>query len=633
MHQRQQEINSLASEVREALGVSSERLNEALRRVGSFFDQHPNLATVSEFTARPFQFEHVRIRALSISNVRLPIDLSLKGGDIKGPLQVSNCSLRSIELHSMDLNGPTTFSEAKIDRALIISSDFHRQPLVAMNFSGYLEVASCRNMGAFSASKSEFAGLVTESDEAVPIAIKDCTFESELSLKSVFRNYNPTSVHFDACIFRNGVTMNGRSWNCPLSLAGSVFHGQIKIQGESFHRILDLSRIHAKSGLTTQKTVCHFYEDVLLSDARLGEAGGNSAESAIVALRGAQFHKKLDLSKATVFGSFLFDESLATLLLWPSANVHGDLNFQRGNVQQLSVEGGEISGSFSLGQDFAVHQALSVESMVISRMAVRSSRIPAKVQFRKCTFREVSLDLAEFDSTFDVQDSSVDLFRCRNVKFRDTTTFRKMVFKGVPDFHGTAFFPATSFRECDFRDRISISGEAVYRDLKHKMAGFHNTHDEMLFAAHEMASRRRHLGWDGEWFFSFLYNLINRYGTSITLPLVWLALLFALGLDYYSGSTSLLVERVEVNAKMITEGDPSWISVLMGPPCQGKVLCPKAAYFSFVNTLGPLRLFSPFNGVVAADVRTMLLSLVQAAASTTLWFIFISGIRRRFRLL
>ena len=112
--------------------------------------------------------------------------------------------------------------------------------------------------------------------------------------------------------------------------------------------------------------------------------------------------------------------------------------------------------------------------------------------------------------------------------FRKRTIFKNCTFHKAPHFHGCRFHQDTNFTDARFLDQQGDEAARAYRTLKQDMEEKRARQEQLVFYALEMKSRRHTEKKKLIKFLSSLYEVTSDYGQSISLPLLWLALSFAI---------------------------------------------------------------------------------------------------------
>ena len=150
---------------------------------------------------------------------------------------------------------------------------------------------------------------------------------------------------------------------------------------------------------------------------------------------------------------------------------------------------------------------------------------------------------------------------------------------------------------------------SAYERLKQEMEKLKKHEDELFFFSKELSARRElQKRWSFEWWMNFLYEWTSNYGNSVTRPIFWFIVLFEIGVLVWVASSSqragaaiTLYEAGQISiAKMLASF--SWIV-----PVDKKIE---------VSTTMLAQFFSEF----------------QSLAGLLLIFLFLFGLRNRFRL-
>lgn len=236
-------------------------------------------------------------------------------------------------------------------------------------------------------------------------------------------------------------------------------------------------------------------------------------------------------------------------------------------------------------------------------------------------------------------------FNCSDfngAQFTNYVSFKFCNFTKAPDFLGAKFTNHVSFYGAEFSDVTSTESEGRYRLLKDKMREVSNDADEILFSSYELESRHKDFKKSDRWqyFFSFLYWILNNYGRSLMRPVVSILIIWVFfAVVFFKFENSFYVDdklglpnipilhelKISDNSAKAIEHH-SWVTDTKfdSRPVQ-------SMKFSAINMLGPLRLISFFEGFKVTTFAYMMLTWIQSVLATILWYLFIVGIKRRFR--
>lgn len=230
-----------------------------------------------------------------------------------------------------------------------------------------------------------------------------------------------------------------------------------------------------------------------------------------------------------------------------------------------------------------------------------------------------------------------------NTNFKSFLSARNSVFLSAPNFLNTVFPHSTSFSGSVFKDIKSKEAEGNYRILKEYMKKIHNEPDEILFSSYELESRRKDLLKNDkiEYIFSWLYFICNRYGRSIIQPMICMVAIWVLfALIFYTTDSFFIETKVihqEFSTQKLSEDNNQKTFLITKKTWQENASIQskrsQAIIFSSINMLGPLRLVSFFEGFKLTSFRYVLLTWSQSILATILWYLFMTGIKRRFKTL
>jgi hypothetical protein len=210
-----------------------------------------------------------------------------------------------------------------------------------------------------------------------------------------------------------------------------------------------------------------------------------------------------------------------------------------------------------------------------------------------------------------------------NSKFAAQTLFVGTHFETyVPDFRGATMHEATEWHGATWPKPPRDGGTAqsqvyAYERLKQEMERLKKHEDEQRFFRKELRARRNmSRPGSGDWIMNLFYQASSNYGQSVTLPLLWLLGLFALGGSVFyvmhtTAPTAIAVNLIAVNLQAI----------------------PHAAALSFANIVP----FVPISHEIinAAAVASMskvekIVAVAQSLLGTPLLFLLGLALRNRF---
>jgi hypothetical protein len=240
--------------------------------------------------------------------------------------------------------------------------------------------------------------------------------------------------------------------------------------------------------------------------------------------------------------------------------------------------------------------------------------------FAKLQIRDAKFELLT------IKDSELGECEINRSTFQSSTYFRNTRFENAPIFFDTTFHADTSFEGSRFMD-FTDSAEGHYRTIKAKMGGLSNEIEESRFASLEMRARWTHLSFSKkDWLEKSLgaaYIALNDFGFSIGKPLIWLFLQFSLFADLYIFGGGTIFNPAITNNALINN---TWAADIYGWDKTSQ-----AFYLSFINTLGPLRLAIKPDLIKTTAWYLQLGTFIQGIFSSILLYLFVAGIRKRFK--
>lgn len=282
-----------------------------------------------------------------------------------------------------------------------------------------------------------------------------------------------------------------------------------------------------------------------------------------------------------------------------------------------------------------------ISSANLSSLKVKGSTFWRRADFNIRDTQTVEISKCTLASDTHIEDCEFQKSSFRESQFGSYTSFKRSSFKVAPNFAQAKFLHATTFRGCKFFDITSKNSEGRYRNLKDLMRQIANDSDEMIFSSYELESRQKDLWKEDpfEYAIGITYYLINSYGRSIFLPLramlvIWLiyAWIFWYFESFYIETTAHRAQIAHAEIKLPEQSSsqsPPEVSWTVHAANENRIV--RASIFSGINMLGPLRLVSFFEAFKLTKFRYVLLTWSQSIVATVLWYLFIVGIKRRFR--
>lgn len=251
------------------------------------------------------------------------------------------------------------------------------------------------------------------------------------------------------------------------------------------------------------------------------------------------------------------------------------------------------------------------------RVMIEDSSINSILLVGKCdSFRLGSTGVGEF-------------FCDRGFEFTGATVFDQVSFSTAPDLFHSKVFSNTYFNNCKFYD---FSTESInrYRDIKSKLLNLHNERGASLFRSLELEAvfKNQHIQFGSiiEKLLGFFSFTLNRFGRHFTQPLIVLFIIY-LGFSflYYFGELEASPHLVKQCGGVSSAFSNNWRCEILNSDTVWKSL-----YFSFENSLGPLRLLAPIKIFTAPRLLFFVVSWIQVFTSTVIWYLLIVGTKRRY---
>lgn len=233
--------------------------------------------------------------------------------------------------------------------------------------------------------------------------------------------------------------------------------------------------------------------------------------------------------------------------------------------------------------------------------------------------------------TCSVHNSELEHFYANDSVFRGKTSFRFVTFHNAPEFFGATLYKDTTFSGCIFPNTPSES-LGNYRVLKEFMGDLRNDKDEMRFMSLELKCHHDELNFKTiessfEKICSICAAWFNDYGLSLVRPIWWI-----IGLALFGGivnsSFNLVTKNPEINVLLVDPDlNASWKTEIYYASNLFQ-----SFYLSLINSIGPLKLLLGEPVVIQKYLIGQTLSFIQNIVSSILIFMFVTGIKRRFKL-
>lgn len=271
------------------------------------------------------------------------------------------------------------------------------------------------------------------------------------------------------------------------------------------------------------------------------------------------------------------------------------------------------------------------------------------IQINDCTFsRSFLIENQNVQSALQISNTSfLERLYCTNSAFNNLLYFTECSFWRAPIFFGTKIHHGTNFKDCNFYE-ISPDAAQKYRVIKDLLLGIGDEHQAETFNSYELTCRLvsktfsylklnriksesqfykqlltvvSPLNWlskDG--FFSFLYLILNNYGTNPWLPVAWISCITIIFFNYCTqfGGIDVLVPTGYTPAKWEVE-----LLTLSHSE--------KSAIFVAQSILWPLKPLFNSGVELTSNLSTHYKSLLVSGLSSFLLYLFIAGLRRKFK--
>lgn len=208
--------------------------------------------------------------------------------------------------------------------------------------------------------------------------------------------------------------------------------------------------------------------------------------------------------------------------------------------------------------------------------------------------------------------------------FKDRTIFDRVTFVTSPKFHGVKIYHDTSFFNPDFQDFKSLDATGDYKTLKHLMLGINAESEANRFRAYEQKARNRHLkfGLDPVGKTSAtVFEMVSDYHQDLLKPLLWLVV-FSLAMT----AVYWLMDGVYCLPQKTIVTNNYWLLDF----------CHNGYWRSFVfalhQTIWPLGILTQNDIWDIQTPLTKVVTYLHFIGASVVWFLLISGIRKRFML-
>lgn len=466
------------------------------------------------------------------------------------------------------------------------------------------------------------------------------SFELPFSLGLLGNISQAFLLSFERVRFLKPFFSDTQHWPNQVSFVETVFLDDVSIHQGTFQEYVDFSRAQFSGNVRFVGGV-NFHNGVSFKGAQFldnKQANRNFIVEFVVKSGGP-----FDFSMATINSSI----ELHSTILSEVSGFSGSI-FRRGlslsNVcfqKHADFKDVSVSHCLNIDSTSTFKSGVDFSKSVIGELNCQSAIFYGEVQLNKVNIEKVNFSQCKFRNEFIFSEAQVINFTANGAIFESITSFRDTIFKIAPRFHNAKLFQDTEFQGSQLDDVRSEGAEAAYRTLKFLMADLKNDGAEMYFAACELHSRRKKLGFKErwEWFFSWTYFIANDYGRSLVRPVACLGAVFLIFSLFYSYYPSVVLEPISINPRFydpdikIDHIKNSWLSNIRSDSCWRGFVCSRGVLFSFFNTLGPLRLVPAFDVLIPTNITLQLFSLMQNVLSTIFIFLFVIGVKRRFKTL
>lgn len=540
--------------------------------------------------------EHEIVSRIEISSLEITNDIQIDFGEVSIP----------ITIQYITGSGNITFKNTVFKKPLFLNhlskSVLKKIEFVDCNFSQPLQIIDCNRPNLKFFFKCE-----NPTKREISVELQDC---------------NLRSVHMKNCNLK-GFTFNGDS-----TFITYISIRECNIQSNFLEKISFLKNLKALS-----------LKDIIYEE-------------------GVFFQNAKSTIDFRIFGhNILFQENVenrSKSLQFSKSLILTECNFSNGKSFILNHANLAKTCKLDLVNADEIEFAYLIANEDFNFSSRKSNLITIRQgQFNRSEIKVVNNnDLKMPSNTFNgdchFEDCQLNTSSFAGCNFNKYVSFKRSRFAKAPDFLNASYTHSTTFYGCKFDDVMSKESEGRYRVLKDQMRSISNDSDDILFSSYELQSRQKEL-WKSdksEFILSLCYLLANQYGRSILRPL-WciLTVWFVFALIFFS-TDSIYVEISQTARPLDICFEASTQLKPYTPPCssffsitdiswatrartKGKTY--QSAVFSGINMLGPLRLVSFFEGFKVKTFTYVMLTWLQSILATILWYLFIVGIKRRFR--
>lgn len=263
-----------------------------------------------------------------------------------------------------------------------------------------------------------------------------------------------------------------------------------------------------------------------------------------------------------------------------------------------------------------------IEGSYLRKVTVSSTH--HRIILRKSLLGEVNLQ-EKFEIThLELVENMIKEMTATDINIKREFVCSGNYFRETPNFIETKFPVDTFFG--NNRYKIYNNKSIVrFRKIKENFEALKNDEDELIYAAHEMKARGNSKDFSSHVFFrfaDFFARMMNNYGESLFRPMA---------LNIFMMVAFSLLYHLWFNPDNYFDKDVATVTMYWGNWIVDKSNYGRSLFFAVINGLGPLHYFSSKDVLYVHSIWGKGFVFIQNIFSTVLLYLFIAGIKKRFR--
>lgn len=311
---------------------------------------------------------------------------------------------------------------------------------------------------------------------------------------------------------------------------------------------------------------------------------------------GAVFQSTADFSRTKFINGHCMFENTTFM---------GNVSFKDAHLPHADFNGARFKYPAVDFENAVIEKGASFDKAIFDGSAIfKNTDFSGDTSFSGCQFQRVDFSESRFNG----------IANFNNAVFSSRAIYHLTTFFKAPWFHEASLHQDTSFYNCNFFSFESVEDWRAYRTMKLLMGQFRAHEEEGRFFEYEQRARRNILlnenccSLVGN--LSKLYDILSKYGESISRPIAWL---------FFNTTYFVLLYYLKGGIRVNPDISYEWPENIL--PSIG---------LSLQNSFTPLSLFNKAPTYLVDNVFVAALSTAQSLITLILVTLLILAIRRRF---